>query len=77
MDLEKTENPCLNLSHDQMLYLLTMRQTAWDMFASAALGMSMHPGTTRDKARPLTVDEVARIADDMMVERDKRFGGLL
>ena len=50
-----------------------MRAAAWDMYASAALGMSMHPGTTRDKARPLTVAEVCDIADTMMRERDRRF----
>lgn len=50
-----------------------MRRAAWDMFASSALGMSMHPGTTRDAARPLTASQCADIADQMLEERDKRF----
>ena len=50
-----------------------LRQVAWDVYASAALGMSMHPGTTRDKPNRMTVPEVAAIADAMLAERDRRF----
>lgn len=49
------------------------RAVAWDIYASSALGMSMHPGTTRDKAQPKTVEEIAAIADAMLAERDKRW----
>jgi hypothetical protein len=43
------------------------------MYASAALSMSLHPGTTRDKAVQRSIDEVALIADQLLAERDKRF----
>jgi hypothetical protein len=52
---------------------LLLRAAAWDMYASAALSMSMHPGTTRDKAQPRTPEEIAWIADAILKERDKRF----
>lgn len=51
-----------------------LRQVAWDVYASALLGMSYHPGTTRDKPNRMTVSEVAAIADAMLAERDRRFG---
>lgn len=55
-------------------YLL-MRMAAWDMYASAALSMTLHPGTTRDKATPRTMEEIAKIADELLAERDKRIYG--
>lgn len=50
-----------------------MRCAAWDMYVSGIMSMSLHPGTTRDKARPMTIEEVASMADRLLQERDRRF----
>jgi hypothetical protein len=46
---------------------------AWDMYACAALTMALHPGSSRDGAVPPSIEDVAWVADQMMVERKKRF----
>ena len=51
-----------------------MRQAAWDMYVAAALGMSMHPGTTRDAAKPMTHEQICEVADSLLFQRDRRFG---
>lgn len=50
----------------------TMRRSAWDMYYSSVVSMSLHPGTTRDSTIPRDRAQCADIADEMMRERDAR-----
>jgi hypothetical protein len=49
------------------------RRVAWDIYFSSLAGMNAHPGTTRDAAKPRTLDELAEQADRMLALRDNRF----
>jgi len=51
---------------------LQLRRQAWDTYFAGAMSISLHPGTSRDRATPRTPAECAEIADAMLVERDAR-----
>lgn len=44
----------------------------WDIYFSGIVGWSLHPGYLREGVRPLTLDECADLADDMMEVRQWR-----
>lgn len=69
----RNESTPMYLSQAERLQRENMRAVAWDMFAASILSMSLHPGTTRDAATPRSMDEIARMADEMLKHRDRRF----
>lgn len=54
------------------------RQLAWDTYFAGVMSISLHPGSGKDRgygqAAERSVKECALIADEMLAERDKRFG---
>lgn len=50
-----------------------LRASMWTGLVSTQCGFAFHPGTTRDAAKPRSVDEICAEADRYMAEFDKRF----
>lgn len=46
---------------------------AWDMYFHTLVGWSYHPGATRDGSARLSIFDAAKLADEMLVERRRRF----
>jgi len=46
-------------------------QLAWDIYFSTIMGMQFHPGYNRENATPLTVEQAAKLATEMILERRK------
>jgi hypothetical protein len=46
--------------------------TVWDLYFAQVVGMNLHPGTTRDNAREMTLEECADLVDKMLEVRKCR-----
>ena len=47
--------------------------TVWAMCFANIMAMALHPGASRDGARPITMSEAALLADRMLIFYQSRF----
>lgn len=54
------------------------RRFAWDAYFAGVTSINFHPGAGKDighgMAQKMSIEECAKVADEMLAERDKRFG---
>lgn len=43
----------------------------WDLYFSTIVGWNLHPGNNRDNAKKLTLEEAAKLANEMCEVREK------
>lgn len=53
---------------------MNFRQLAWDAYFAGLASISHHPGASRENHVQRTIAKCAEMADEMLAERDKRFG---
>jgi hypothetical protein len=44
----------------------------WDLYFAQVVGMNLHPGTSREGAKHLSLEECADLVDEMMRIREER-----
>jgi hypothetical protein len=49
-----------------------MRRQAWDVYFASLMSMNNHPGTTQGRGERRSIEDVAKDADAMLRERDRR-----
>ena len=50
-------------------------QMTWDMFFASVTSMQYHPRASLNGAKVKTIEECAVVADQMLIERNKRKNG--
>lgn len=58
--------------HDRSLLMDLEEQRLWDAFYAGIVGWSYHPGYNRDNIEKPTLEDCAKVADEMIEIRRKR-----
>ena len=48
------------------------KQVSWDVFFASVVSITLHPGYTKEGMVKPTIEDCAKMADAMMLEREKR-----